>query len=121
MKDLLGLSGLLVQSHMNRFLICFTTLPKKTLKSVRLYNNVEIDDNKTYIVALVDFLINCKGGDDFVDVLTWYTPRNIKKFGFVRDVMKNYLRKLGTIKDNIIDKKNPRISIDNNCNPKFLE
>jgi len=96
------------------------SLSPKKLVSVEFYNKVEILDGKTYIVALVDFLINGKGGDDFVDVLSWYIPRNVKKLGLFRDLMRDYLRKLGTINSNILDTKNPRITFEN-TSTKFLD
>jgi len=101
--------------------LCQTVALPKRLIDVKSYNNVIIDDNKTYVVAVVDFLVNGKGGDDFVNVLTWYTPRNIKVVGLFRDLMKDYLKKISTIKiGDYIDKSNPRLLLID-VETKFLE
>jgi 2',3'-cyclic-nucleotide 2'-phosphodiesterase (5'-nucleotidase family) len=96
-----------------------TLKPKKSFVSVQLLNGVNIDEKKTYVVSLVDFLINGQGGDDFTEVLKWYTPRKRKQIGLFRDLIREYLRKFGTITQSVIDTKNPRISIVDKT--KFLD
>ena len=96
-----------------------TTLPTKSLINVKFYNNVEIDDKKTYVVATIDFLLKGKGGDDFVEVLNWYTLRNYKEIAKLYESLIDKLKNR-TIKDDIIDNNNRRITILNTSYPKFL-
>ena len=82
--------------------------PKRVLLNVRLTNDIPIDDNATYKIVTVEFLLN--GGDDFKDVRKWYTPRNvIKDSRELRDVIKDYILKIKEINDgDFIDINKPR-------------
>ncbi len=66
------------------------TIEPSTLVSVQNYNYTQIDDGKTYIVASNDFMLG--GGDDFKDVVTWYTARNVKNYGLLRNHLIDYLK-----------------------------
>lgn len=65
------------------------------LLEVKMYDGSAIVDAKTYQVASIDFMIG--GGDDFKDVLPFYTPRNVKYYGHLRTQMINYIKMLGRI------------------------
>jgi predicted P-loop ATPase len=85
--------------------------PNKMIEgSLKLSDGSQIDLNKTYALAIIEFLL--KGGDDFKDVRTWYKPRNEVSFGVYRDRMIEFMKSVGTITEfSFIDPKNPRIKI----------
>lgn len=65
------------------------------LIEVKMFDGSEIVDAKTYKVATVDFLLG--GGDDFKDVLKFYTAKNVMYHGHLRTQMINFIKALGTI------------------------
>lgn len=70
-----------------------TTKPKKQLLSAKLYDGIkekEINDDMTYVVGTIDFDIPF-GGDDFRKVTEWYSPRNLKEYGILREEVADYL------------------------------
>jgi 5'-nucleotidase len=87
--------------------------PKKKLISVKLANGNEIRDDQIFRVACSDYLIG--GGDDFRNVKTWYTPRNIINFGLFRDAMIEGLPKIKNIpEEGWIDNNHRRLIIQDN-------
>lgn len=84
--------------------------PSKSLVSVKLFNEGEIENDKVYKIATNDFLAG--GGDDFRLVREWYTPINQINHGMVRNIMIDSLKELGEIKyTNLIDENKPRLKI----------
>jgi 5'-nucleotidase len=80
------------------------------LHEVKLYDGSEIIDEKTYKVSTNDFMLN--GGDDFKDVLTFYTARNVTKFGSVRTQMINYIKAIAQVnEEDFIDPNHKRITM----------
>ena len=70
-----------------------TAQPKKQLLSAKLYDGIkerEINDEMTYVVGTIDFDIPF-GGDDFRKVTEWYSPRNLKEYGILREEVADYL------------------------------
>ncbi len=75
-----------------------------------IYNDEPLNLTRTYIVGANNFLI--RGGDDFTEVLKFYTPRNIKNYGSIRDTVAVYaseLKILNSIQNPILDPLKPRI------------
>jgi len=69
-----------------------------------------IDRDKNYTIATNDFMLG--GGDDFKDVVTWYKARNVKTYSLMRDLIINYIIKIGNIKrSDYINPYKPRINI----------
>jgi len=86
----------------------FVESPRSFL-DVKFYNNVTIDDKATYKIVTVQFLLY--GGDDFGEVLKWYTPRNVQvDRRNLRDIVQMYVEKIKEINEgDFIDPNNPRI------------
>ena len=95
--------------------------PKKRLINVKLYDGSEIEDDRTYVVATNDFLID--GGDDFKIVREWYTPRNLKNHGLIRDFVISKLKDIRNIQRcMLIDPNRRRLNIiSRNSFPFFLQ
>ena len=86
--------------------------PKKRLISIKLYNGVdekEIEDNKYYSIVSTGFCFpiepGAKGGDDFMKLYDWFTPRNpefihVGKDNLSRDILINFLRNIDELKGN---------------------
>lgn len=83
------------------------------LHEVKFYDGVEIreiDDEKIYKVSSNYFLLN--GGDDFKDVLVFYTARNVVNYGKLRDAMIDYIKAIGQINEqDFIDPSHKRITM----------
>ena len=72
------------------------------------YLEKSINLDGTYVLGLNDFLLS--GGSFFSKVLKWYTVRNKKDYGIIREHMTNYLKAMGIIKKgSLIDPAHPRI------------
>lgn len=90
---------------------------KFSVKNLLIYDGFEekpLNFKKTYKVCTNDFLAN--GGSAMGDVRKWYKElRNLKDFGNVRDLVKNYLIKMkGKIReDKFVDKNHPNLIIEN--------
>jgi len=88
----------------------------KKLVNITTMNDEPLNLTKTYIVGANNFLIH--GGDDFTQVLNFFTPRNIRSFENIRDAVAGYAGELKTLnsKENpIVDQMNPRIILLENC------
>lgn len=88
----------------------------KKLINITLMNDEPLELNKTYIVGANNFLIH--GGDDFAQVLEFYTPRNIKNYGSIRDAVAGYAEEnkiLNSEQNPIINQDKPRIILIENC------
>ncbi len=86
-----------------------TTNPN-ALSSIQLYNNTQLIDDKTYVIASNDFMLH--GGDDFKDVVSWYAERNVKNFGLARTQLIDYLQEVKVIrKEALIVPGRPRLNI----------
>ena len=59
------------------------------IDKITLSNDQEIDRKKNYIIATTNFIFG--GGDDFKDILKWYTPRNTKTFEPLISIVEEYL------------------------------
>jgi 5'-nucleotidase len=95
--------------------------PSKHLINVTLFNGTVIENEKTYLVSAPDFLM--KGGDDFRLVRQFYTPRNVKNHGFIKEALRSYVRSIGTLNtdsDPVVKKSQPRLVVVNNYANKFL-
>lgn len=66
------------------------------IEKITLNNDQEIDRKKNYIIATTNFILG--GGDDFKDVLKWYTPRNKKSFDLLIPIIEEYLINVKDIK-----------------------
>ena len=70
------------------------------------YKNIE--KNKTYTVCTNDFL--AAGGSAFYKVRKWYTPRNYKEHGIIRELVTEYMKNFEIItRDMFVDEKHPRL------------
>ena len=81
-----------------------------------IYNDEILNLTRTYIVGANNFLI--RGGDDFTEVLKFYTPRNLKTYGSIRDAVAVYaseLKILNSIQNPILDPSKPRIIMVDDC------
>ena len=87
-----------------------------TVKSLSIYNGFEekpLNPKQTYKVCTNNFLAN--GGSGMEKVRKWYKePRNLKEFGIVRELVKNYLLQMkGKIRESkFVDKRHPTIIIE---------
>ena len=84
--------------------------PIHKLLSLKLFDGVnekEIEDNRYYSIASIEFCfpINGKsvGGDDFRKIYEWFRPRNpeyvhVGKDKITRDILINYLRNIDELK-----------------------
>jgi len=82
-----------------------------SLIDITLIDGTPIDVNSIYTVSTIDFNIP-HGGDEFQDVMSWYTPRNLVDFGFIRDLMIESISKIPVItEDMFINKNRKRIDI----------
>ena len=102
----------------------------KKLLNVTLINDEPLNLTKTYLVGANNFLLH--GGDDFTQVLKFYTPRNIITLENIRDSVAGYAEETKVLNSNdspIIDPSKPRIILVDNCsetseiieNSKFLQ
>ena len=90
-------------------MVTYSRQPKKFISALEYnggkYN--EIDKNKMYKVASLDYLI--KGNVEFAKVMKWYKPRNYKCFETIREVVERYLKEIRVIKANdFYDPLHPR-------------
>jgi 2',3'-cyclic-nucleotide 2'-phosphodiesterase (5'-nucleotidase family) len=67
----------------------------KVLDVVFYENEAEIKNEEIYSVSTNDFLIS--GGDDFRNVINWYTPRELNIAGEFNNAIINYLEKIKII------------------------
>ena len=71
-------------------------------------NIQNIEKNKTYTVCTNDFL--AQGGSAFYNVRKWYTPRNYKEYGIIRDLVTQYMKNFEYItRDMFVDERHPRL------------
>jgi 2',3'-cyclic-nucleotide 2'-phosphodiesterase (5'-nucleotidase family) len=78
--------------------------------SLKTFDGNLIELKKTYTLATSNFLLN--GGDDFKDIVSWYTPRNEVDFGLIRDNMIKFVKSVGSIKqDTFYDPKRRRLNV----------
>ena len=61
---------------------------KRTLLDIRLINKTDIQLDRIYTIATTNFMVY--GGDDFHEVISYYTPKNIQNFTILRDIVYNY-------------------------------
>jgi 2',3'-cyclic-nucleotide 2'-phosphodiesterase (5'-nucleotidase family) len=75
----------------------------------------EISEEETYKVAAIDFLIP-NGGDDFKEIMNWYSPKNLTKHGNLRENIIEYISKYAKYmkKDYLIDRSHRKINIISN-------
>ena len=88
----------------------------KKLVNITLMNDEPLNLTKTYIVGANNFLLH--GGDDFTQVLKFYTPRNITTYENIRDAVAGYAEELGvlnTMEKPIVDPSKPRIILLDEC------
>ena len=96
--------------------------PSKHIINVTLVNGTAIENEKTYVVSAPDFLM--KGGDDFRLVRQFYTPRNVKNHGFIKQALRNYVRSIGVLNTDsnpVVSESNPRLILVDNFQNKFLQ
>lgn len=89
---------------------------KRFLIDIRFRNESEIDLDRTYTIATTNFMIY--GGDDFHQVIKKYTPKNIKDFPILRDILFNYAKEkqiLNSYESPCIDELNPRLILIPTC------
>ena len=74
------------------------------------FKEEEIIPDKDYTVSAIEELI-VKGKSDFRDVLSWYTPKNLKcDYGDFADIVENYLKAVKTLDvGKFKDVNNPKI------------
>ena len=95
---------------------------KKNLIDVVLFDGlyeIPIINDKNYTVSALDFCI-INGGDDFVNVISWYKIRKLVKYGDTKENVVKYLKSMKKINTkSLIDEKNPRLRIIEDKNRKF--
>ena len=74
------------------------------------FKEEEIIPDKDYTVSAIEELI-VKGKSDFRDVLSWYTPKNLKcDYGDIAGIVENYLKAVKTLDvGKFKDVNNPKI------------
>lgn len=83
---------------------------RRELLDLRLINKSEIIKDRVYTIATTNFMVY--GGDDFHEVVGKYTPKNIKNFTILRDIVYNYaLEKqvLNSVDEPCIKEDEPRL------------
>ena len=71
-------------------------------------NIQHIEKKKTYTICTNDFL--AQGGSAFYNVRRWYTPRNYKEYGIIRDLITEYMKNFENItRDMFVDERHPRL------------
>ena len=95
---------------------------EKNLIDIILFDGMyekQIINDKNYIVSTLDFCI-INGGDDFVNVISWYKIRKLVKYGDTKENVVKYLKSMKKINTkSLIDEKNPRLRIIEDKNRKF--
>lgn len=89
--------------------------PVKKLVSIKIFdgiNEIEIEDEKIYKIACVDFLYP-KGGDDFKKVVKWFkNPIDLKILNILSGDIIKYLRNVDLIEVNkLINEEHPGLRI----------
>ncbi len=83
----------------------------KKIGSIKLYDGVyekEIENDKNYTIGTYDFLI-LYGGDDFKKILNWYTIKEEREFGDLKENLVPFLKQMKKIvSKNWYDNKKPR-------------
>lgn len=82
------------------------------LINVTLENDKNIENNQIYTVATSRFMV--LGGDDFSEVLKFYTPRNLVYYKGIREVVGQYLRNSKVLNEDgkkFIDPMNRRLIV----------
>ena len=84
----------------------------KKIGSIKLYDGVyekEIENDKNYTIGTYDFLI-LYGGDDFKKILNWYTIKEEREFGDLKENLVPFLKQMKKIvSKNWYDNKKPRL------------
>ena len=82
------------------------------LINVTIEGGKEIQLDKIYLIGTIKFMM--LGGDDFADVLNFYTPRNFIYYDNVREVIGEYIKEIGMLNTNkkrFIDPNNRRLIV----------
>ena len=84
------------------------------LSDVKLFDGYKETDlilEKEYTVSTIEYLIK-EGGNDFKNILSWYTPKNLNcNYGDIGDLIEKYLKAQQTVDvTKYKDEKNPKIT-----------
>ena len=95
---------------------------RRAILDIRLINKTEIDEERKYTIATTNFMVY--GGDDFHEVVNLYTPKNIKNFTILRDIVYNYAMEkkvLNSLEEPCIKEDEPRLILVPLCNDVLNE